>query len=242
MFDFFTKLMEDLSPRARLATACAALLVASGGAAIAYNYIETAKPCEIIKVGPLEKDRSRDCPARPGKSANRSSGEPDDPAVPSSPALHHAAIEVQPLGHRTGEAHAASGLMLIEAEFETLDSMPRGTFAYAWSARFANHWRDEQDQLTVSHSMRAEYFELEKRQNGERYLIGYVRGDVAKALQNDSELPRSIKVFARRFGKTDVVVAVPVALLESVGQDEVVFPSNFIIPVLELTLKEPVIT
>ena len=234
------KMMEELSLNARLAIGSALLISAVSGAAYGVVYVEAAKPCQVRSIGPLINDRTHECPTKPGGQTGNKESDAGAVGAPLLPGLDplRASIEVLPPGHRQEEMREAHGLMLIEAEVESLNSMPGGTYAYVWGGTFATHWRDGHARLTVRRSMRAEYFEVERREDGRAFLIGFVRGDVAKAISQGTDSPDEIKVYARRYGKTDVVIAIPVAALTSVGQDEIAFPNDAIIPVLELGLKD----
>lgn len=240
MLGWVDKMMEELSHNARLAIGGTLLLCAAGGAVYAAVYVESAEPCQVRSIGPFTNDRTHECPAKPGGQTGTMVPDPVESGIPQhpSPERLRASVEVLAPGHWQEEMRKAHGLMLIEAELESLDSMPSGTYAYVWGGTFATHWREGHSRLTVRRSMRAEYFEIEKRKDGRAFLIGFVRGDVAKAIAEGTDRTDEIKVYARPYGKTDVVIAIPVTALASVGQDEITFPNDAIIPVLELTLKD----
>ena len=232
MLGLVKKFMEDLQPFAQRAIGGTVLVGVFAGTV----YVVSAEPCQNRALGPFVNDRSGECPV---KSENGGTAERTNSAPAPSPAFANSprdAIEILPPRHEQDQLRSTHGLMLIEAEEETLKSMPRGTYAYVWGGTFATNWRDGHGQLTVRRSMRAEYFELQKRNDGHAYLIGFVRGDAAKSMAHAPGSPVEVDIYSHRFRDTDVVIAIPVAALKSVGQDEIQFPKDAIIPVLELRL------
>lgn len=129
------------------------------------------------------------------------------------------------------------GLSIVEAESAPLAETPNNSFGFAYGGSFATVWKDALTTLTIRSTSRSVHFEMQKRGAGLVYIIGYMRGDTAKEMQNSLSYPEKIRLYSDRYKKTDAIVAIPIQAIKSVGQSTIDISGNNYIPVLDLGFR-----
>jgi hypothetical protein len=160
------------------------------------------------------------------------------PAPPdSSPASSNGRPEITFANNGVQELRATHRLSIVQADEDVLASTPTGTFGFVYSGSFATVWKQSMGELTVRNTARDIYFEIQKREDGQVYIVGFMRGDVARQLNYGIPPMVNFKIYNKRYRTTDAIVAVPVANIVALGQSEINFGENKVIPVLDLTLR-----
>jgi len=126
------------------------------------------------------------------------------------------------------------GLSIVEAESATLEETPNNSFGFAYGGSFATVWNDKLETLTLRSSARSVHFELQKRNAGLVFIVGYMRGDSAKEIIKSRSYPTKIRLYSERYKESDAIVAIPIQLIKSVGQSTIDVSKANYIPVLDL--------
>jgi hypothetical protein len=157
---------------------------------------------------------------------------PDSPSPPK-PATLLPEISFDPKGRELfRKIHTLS---LVDLESAKLDETPKSTFGFAYGGSFASVWKDKLGILTIRSTPRSVHFEIQKRDDDTIYIIGFMRGDSAREIQQTKSYPESIKLYSERYRPNDAIVAIPVSAIGDVGQSDIDISGSKYIPVLELS-------
>jgi hypothetical protein len=127
------------------------------------------------------------------------------------------------------------GLNIVEAESATMAETPKGSFGFAYGGSFATVWKDKIETLTIRATSRSVHFEIQKRDDGHLYIVGYMRGDSANEIVSQKKLNNTIRLYSDRYKDTDAIVAIPVELIKGVGQSTIDINNTSYIPVLDIS-------
>lgn len=194
----------------------------------------------------IEVDRTKlkDCgtgeiPPQPDPSSSASPASAQDkPTTPDKPPIAKPVsmlpdISFDPKGREI--FRGTHGLTLVDVETAVLDETPKSTFGFAYGGSFASVWKDKLGILTVRSTPRSVHFEVQKRSNGAVYIVGFMRGDSAREMQQTNRYPSSIKLYSERYKPTDAIVAIPVSEIGDVGQSVIDISGSKYIPVLDIS-------
>lgn len=126
-----------------------------------------------------------------------------------------------------------NGLSLIEGETDLLGEMPEKTWGYINDGSLVTVWRARTlNTLTVRNHAPDLRFELQKRNGGVVYVVGFIRGDIARSIHDKASFTGTMKVSAKRYRPTDALVAIPIERIQTIDSDEIAMNAGRYIRVL----------
>lgn len=132
------------------------------------------------------------------------------------------------------------GLTLVQAESASLQETPNKAFGFVWGTSLISVWRNKLlDTLTVRSVQRAISFEIQTHANSARYIVGFVRGDVARQINESGSLKGKINLYNTRYKPTDAIIAIPLDSIRDIEEaDPIELREDRYIPGMKINFDE----
>jgi hypothetical protein len=212
-------------------------------AGLVFVFVERTEAC-TIRTGPadLSVNRTADCPtaeetlAPDGRETTEANVESLKQATSSGKSKPD--LEMTFDGNGRQNMRRDNRLSLIEGDSDLLGDMPERTWGYINDGSLVTVWRARTlNVLTVRNHAPDLRFEIQKRHDGDVFVVGFIRGDIARSISSKTNFAGSIKVSAKRYRATDALVAIPIGRIRTIESDEIALTAGRYIRVLVIGIS-----
>jgi hypothetical protein len=207
-------------------------------AGLVFVFVERTEAC-TIRTGPadLSVNRTADCPtadetlAPDGRETTEANVESLKQATSSGKSKPD--LEITFDGNGRQNMWRDNSLTLIEGDSDLLGEMPARTWGYINDGSLVTVWRARAlNTLTVRNKAPDLRFELQKRDDAKIFIVGFIRGDIARSIADKTNYAGTLKVSAKRYRSTDALVAIPIERIRTIESDEIALTAGHYIRVL----------
>ncbi|MBB4614114.1 hypothetical protein [Novosphingobium taihuense] len=204
-------------------------------------------PC--IKVGPLDfvTGANPNCVVKPAdKSEPEASSTPTDDwsAAPSDDATEPAEPQAAPETEEIDLYFERNAATIVRSEHrldliganDPLRDMPPATFGFVFPGSFVSFGRANPAKVRVRRIAKAGDFEIHHRRSGRKYVLGYVRRDIARCLQERRKCPKTFQFAPSPIRKEFVLAVVPFGKIRSLALTDLEREGGFV-QVLEVQVR-----
>lgn len=197
----------------------------------------TSASCARISVRDIVWDGKGECKAGDKPDPEASSTPTDDwSAAPTDDATEPPEQQAAPETEEIELYFERNAATIVRSEHrldliganDPLRDMPPATYGYVFPGSFVSFGRANPAKVRVRRIAKAGDFEIHHRRSGRKYVLGYVRRDIARCLQERRKCPKTIELAPSPIRNEYVLAVVPFGTIDSLALTDVEMKGGYL--------------